>query len=285
MQFRVRHVTSYAYDKPVRLGPHWLRLRPRLCDPVDLVRFTLDVDPKPAGTAECLDVEGNLVTRLWFEDATRHLKVTSAFEARTRRHNPFDYLAQPAPLAAPYPGEMLRRLAPWVRPASKARAVRALGDRLREGASDALDYVQRVDSHLFHHIHREIRDTGDPNPPEVTLATARGACRDLTVLFVALCRHAGLAARFVSGYQHLPSLPEALRPGAPPRRHMHAWPEVYLPGGGWRGFDPTRGLAVADAHVALAAAADPKDASPFDGHYFGTASATLSTEIEIDVCE
>ena len=99
----------------------------------------------------------------------------------------------------------------------------------------------------------ETRHHGPPWPAGVVLAERRGTCRDFTVLFMAACRAVGLAARFVSGYQ---------RGDADQEVHdLHAWPEVYVPGGGWRGFDPTLGLAVADGHIALAAAVDPAQAA------------------------
>ena len=89
----------------------------------------------------------------------------------------------------------------------------------------------------------------------------QGACRDFAVLFIDACRCVGLAARFVSGYQ------DAYRSMG--KRDLHAWAEVYLPGAGWRGYDPTRGLAVADHHVAVAAAADPQNAAPVTATYRG----------------
>jgi transglutaminase-like putative cysteine protease len=103
----------------------------------------------------------------------------------------------------------------------------------------------------------------------------QGACRDLAVLFIDACRCVGLAARFVSGYQ------DAYRSMG--KRDLHAWAEVYLPGAGWRGYDPTRGLAVADHHVAIAAAADPQNTAPVTATYRGSnVEAELITEVSIE---
>lgn len=135
--------------------------------------------------------------------------------------------------------------------------------------------MHRLNARLHRQIRHEIRDSGQPPAPEITLRRGRGACRDLTVLFMAACRSQGLAARFVSGYQK--------GDGNRPRRYMHAWPEIYLPGGGWRGFDPTLGLAVADQHVAVAAAARPEAAAPLEGHFHGATTSTLEAEVRIDV--
>jgi transglutaminase-like putative cysteine protease len=102
-----------------------------------------------------------------------------------------------------------------------------------------------------------------------------GSCRDLAVVFCAMCRSMGLAARFVSGYQS-----EAV---VQPRAHMHAWAEVYLPGGGWRGYDPSQGLAVSTSHVAVAAAADPRMAAPVSGSYRGAARSAMQFQIQMQV--
>ena len=107
--------------------------------------------------------------------------------------------------------------------------------------------------------------------PEETVARGAGACRDLAVLFVECCRAMGLAARFVSGYAYTDDVTPA---------EMHAWGEVYLAGGGWRGYDPSRGLAAGDQHVTLAAAADPVDAAPVVGTFRGdVVNSRLQTEL------
>jgi transglutaminase-like putative cysteine protease len=123
-----------------------------------------------------------------------------------------------------------------------------------------------------------IRLQGDPQPPAFTLREGTGACRDLSVLFIDACRAVGLAARFVSGYYGGPS--------AADRRYLHAWAEVFLPGAGWRGFDPLQGLAVADRHVAVAAGAQPRDAAPITGTLGGgDTPADLEVDLKIESTE
>lgn len=277
MQFRVRHVTTYRYSRPVRLGPHWLRLRPRCDGGTELLHHELDIRPTPAGRSDILDAEGNLSTRVWFLGETEQLTLTSRFEARTSRADPYDYLTEPMPWDALYAADLHPRLAPWMAPGPAAAPVLELAREMRAGTADARDFLHRLNDQLYRRIHREIRDTGQAHAPEETLRRGRGACRDLAVLFMAACRSQGLAARFVSGYQQ--------GAGDRPRRYMHAWPEVYLPGGGWRGFDPTHGLAVADRHVAVAAAARPADAAPIEGGFHGDARATLRAEVHIHAAE
>jgi transglutaminase-like putative cysteine protease len=157
-------------------------------------------------------------------------------------------------------------------------AVRELADALGDGAEDGVAFLDALNRHLHGHFKPEIRDAGAARPPEETLRLGRGACRDLAMLFLAVCRRHGWAGRFVSGYQ------ARGHPGAR-RRHMHAWPEVYLPGVGWQGFDPTHGLPVGEAHVALAAAADPADAAPIEGSFRGDASSRLAATLHIEAEE
>jgi transglutaminase-like putative cysteine protease len=126
--------------------------------------------------------------------------------------------------------------------------------------------------HGFHHVGRP---DGDPQTPAETLAGRTGACRDTAMLYVEACRSLGMAARFVSGYSmhHPPEVSE---------HELHAWAEVYLPGGGWRGYDPSLGLAVADGHVVLAAAPDHRLAAPVSGRYRGTGVAsTMRYTVEL----
>jgi len=275
MLFRVCHVTTYRYSQPVRLAPHWLRLRPRCDGMVQLLNHEIDILPLPAGRGEAFDAEGNLATRIWFMGETEQLTVASRFEARTLRSDPYDYLAEDMPWDHVYTPELQRRLAPWVDQAPLAPSVLKLAAELRAASRDGLDFIHRLNEDLYRRIDSETRDTGQAHAPEETLRLGRGACRDLAVLFAAICRSQGLAARFVSGYQK--------SRGDQDTRYMHAWTEVYLPGGGWRGFDPTHGLAVTDQHVAVAAAVHSADAAPIDGTFLGAAQSDMQAEVHIHV--
>ncbi len=131
-----------------------------------------------------------------------------------------------------------------------------------ESGWDALAFLERLNQALFTRTDRHIRPDGAAQTPAHTLAAGRGACRDLTVLFMAACRSLGIPARFVSGYQAHADTPDG-------RRHLHSWPEVFLPGAGWRGFDPMHGLSVSDGHVALCAAPGQAETMPVEGGYYG----------------
>lgn len=264
MRFLLEHRSSYAFDAPVFLEPHTIRLRPRPDAATRVVDFSMEIDPLPAVRADNLDMEGNLTVMAWFQGATTRLEIATRATVDTLITDPFRFLVAEPDRTLPYAyppdvGERLRsyRRAPdAAHPSVRAIAVEAAGasDRAQAGFPFT----------LARQIHREFelthRPEGAPWAAEETVAAGGGACRDLAVLFVECCRAMGLAARFVSGYAYTDD-------AAP--TELHAWGEVYLAGGGWRGYDPSRGLAVSDQHVTLAAAPDPVDAAPVSGTYRG----------------
>lgn len=264
MRITIRHRTSYAFDAPVLLEPHVVRLRPRDDGSVRLIDFTLRIDPEPAGRADCLDPEGNVVTAAWFKGRWPRLTFDTHAIVDTLVDNPFGFLAAAPERALPdgYAPALCDRLALYRQPPDAAHpAVRALAVAAAEAAGHD---PARFPLTLAQRIHAacvcETRPQGAPLAPEATLAAGNGACRDLAVLFIAGCRAMGLAARFASGYAHSDE---------PVPMELHAWAEVFLPGGGWRGYDPSLGLAVSDRHVTVAAAADPQDAAPVTGTFRG----------------
>ena len=272
MRFRVIHSTDYFYGAPVSLGPHIVRLQPRADGTVRIIGHGLKVAPEPVMRSVGLDHNGNSVTYLWFAGPTTRFSIESTFEAETSRTNPFDFVpdAKFGRLPVEGPPELAACRAARDQ---LAEPVLALSDRLaEESRHDTLRFLTILNGRLFEMIEHDIRHEGEAHPPEKTLALGIGACRDIAVLFLAVCRAQGLAGRFVSGYQARSKRPE---------RHLHGWPEVYLPGGGWRGFDPTRGLAVADTHVAVAAAPTPDGAMPIEGSFTGAERSQLTYHISI----
>jgi len=276
MHFEVEHITNYTYSRRVHLGSHVLRLTPRCDGSQQLLDYSCKVSPGPSLQSSALDAEGNVVTRLWFIGETPQLRIASTFRLETLQDNPYDYLLEtPATrLPMPYNEREAPLLAAYRYPGTPPTGVITLARQLaKRTGQNTLAFLNDLNDMLHRDIEREIRPTGPPQPPEVTLKRGTGACRDLAVLFIALCRLQGIAARFVSGYQARAEIER-------PRRYLHAWPEVYLPGGGWRGYDPSHGGAVANAHVAVAAACNATDAAPIEGSFYG-AGASSSLEYEL----
>ncbi|MEF3696787.1 transglutaminase family protein [Desulfolutivibrio sp.] len=277
MLFRGEHETSYRYSRPVFLEPHLVRLTPLGNASQRLDSFSLEVFPPPAGRCDILDASGNPATRLWFDGLHESLTVCTRFEARTLRANPFDYLLDPAAAHLPVQLPEHERAALW--PYLAAQGCPACGRLGMELAAACgglpVDFLNRLTDWLYRNVRVEVRQAPGVWEPSRTLELSRGACRDVTLVFMEVCRQAGLPARFVSGYQAGDADQE--------ERDLHAWPEAYLPGAGWRGYDPTLGLAVADAHLALAAAHHPELCMPLSGAFRGAGvTAALSHRIRLE---
>jgi len=279
MRIAVTHCTVYRYDSPVYQEPHTFRLRPREDGSQHLLRYALEISPPPAGQNECLDQDGNVVVEAWFDRPLDEMTVKSSFEIETLRENPFDFhLSSPGLASLPlvYAEPLRSALAPYLGSGDGAAAVRELARSVAEETDwKTLAYLTALNTRLFETVRHVIRDDGPPLTPEVTLERGEGSCRDLAVLFCAACRSVGIPARFVSGYEREAALHD--------KAHMHAWAEVYLSGGGWRGYDPSQGLAVCTAHATVAAASDPRLAAPVSGTFRGSAGAKMEFTIEMRV--
>jgi transglutaminase-like putative cysteine protease len=266
MHFHIRHRLAYRYERPVFLEPMVLRLTPRQDASQRLLRREIRLQDPPAGLSRVLEADGNAAEVVWFDHSRDSLTIELELVVETLRANPFDWIVtDPAATRLPvrYSPQESRSLAPCLGGEIHA-SVRSWAAGLAaevEGSSTAflMHLADRI-HHGFHHIGRL---DGAPLAPEETLAGRSGACRDTAMLYVAACRSQGLAARFVSGYS-------MHHPEEVTEHELHAWAEVYLCGGGWRPYDPSLGLAVADGHVALAAAPDHELAAAVSGSYRGT---------------
>lgn len=274
MWFEAVHAIRYAYSGPVRLGPHTLRLLPRPDGAQRLISAAWDIRPAPAGSARNLDLNGNDVLEIWFSEPTTALSLRFRSRVETFRSNPFDYVPLRPQLPVDY-GDRAGILAPYRHPVGPQTDMDAFARQIREesgGRADAfLPLLCRRINGLFA---REIREEGPARSPGATWAIRRGACRDLAWFFVDCCRREGFAARFVSGYHEDDSQRF--------HRDLHAWAEVYVEGGGWRGFDPTTGMAVADRHIPLAAGSTPDEAAPVEGA-FGADGVTAAMTYELSL--
>jgi transglutaminase-like putative cysteine protease len=275
MRLHVRHVTHYAYSAPVFLEPHVFRLKPPTNSTQQQVHFDLALDPAPAGRSENTDLGGNETVTAWFNGLTDHLTITTESTVETLRPNPYDYLWDgPHELPLYYPDSALSVLGPY-------REIGFLDPSLQDlivdvntlANGDAQQVPAVLTSHLYERIGKVIRASGEPLTPEETLRRREASCRDTAVLYLAVARALGFAGRFVSGY-----FAAAIETND---YELHAWAELYIPGGGWRGFDPTAGLAVADRHIALAYAAQSHEASPVQGTYRGRATASMTSDVSI----
>lgn len=280
MRFSIFHHTQYRYTQSVRLAPHQLRFYPRDDGAQRVIEYQMEISPAPQGRNEHIDLEGNRQTQLWFASDTDHLVITVCMQVETLRRNPYDFILDPGTLSLPVDlgNDFGRARAYLQRDSINGDVNRFASEISSETNHDTLQFVEQLNRKLFDDFNLIHRETGTPQSPAETLHSGLGACRDLTVLFVDCCRAQGLPARFASGYQKGNLQAE--------RRHLHAWPEVYFPGAGWRAFDPTHGEIVADTHITIAAAANPRDTMPVTGNFTGpTAGCRLSYDLKIDVSD
>ena len=262
MLYQISHQTTYSFSQPVILKPHLLRLRPR-CDRFNQLHgFSLSVLPIAQGSSDFVDLDGNNLIKLWFSQPTEKLTIQTLAKVETSCTNPFAYLLEPwaTSLQFDYPSSLLQQLEPYLQPygfVTDAIALELAQDLAVATAGNTLNFLFALNQRIYQDCEYMIRDTGEPFPPGVTWRDKKGSCRDYAVLFMDVCRAVGIAARFVGGYQEGDAQQQS--------RDLHAWVEVYLPGAGWRGYDPTLGLIVSDRHIPLAASAIPKYAAAVEG--------------------
>lgn len=282
MRYKIKHSTWYEYDRPVFLEPQLIRLCPRNDPAQNLTTFELSISPKPAGLSEGLDAENNPFHLVWFNDLTHLLQITAQFKVETLKTNPFDsFLTSgetlPVQLLSGEHGVLGQNLdyQALTHSADESSLSVLCEEMMNQSAGKVLPFLRQLNHHLYTNIEKTVRSDPGIQPIHETLGTSRGACRDTAVVFMAVCRKMGIPARFVSGFQEGdPDIPEA---------ELHAWAEVYLPGFGWKGYDPTHGLTVADRHIVYAASALPENTAPLSGTFRGTgASARLSHSIEFE---
>ncbi len=259
MRYQIHHHLTYTYPEPVQLSPQILRLHPR-CDSTQTIQaWQLTLDPPPLRRYHNIALDGSTEVQVVYNQAISHWHIHMETEVITHRDNPFDFLLEPWAVTLPvdYPQALAQELRPYWEAPPDPVATTLAQELVVATEGQVLAFLQELNQTLYRECTHFIRPAGAPWPAGMTWQRRRGACRDLTVLFMAACRAVGLAARFVSGYHE----------GDPDwqHRHLHAWAEVYLPGGGWRGYDPTHGLAVHDRYVALTARPRPQDTLPVTG--------------------
>lgn len=218
--------------------------------------------PSTQGSSDFVDLDGNNLTKLWFELPTNKLSIQTNSSVATSCTNPFAYLLESWATTIPfdYPQSLFTQLKPYFSPygwAIDATAVELAQEIAIASKNNTLDFLFALNQRIYQDCNYTTRDTGAPFPPGITWRGKQGSCRDYAVLFMEVCRAMGIGARFVSGYQEGDSEQQS--------RDLHAWLEVYLPGAGWRGYDPTLGLIVSDRHIPLAASAIPKYAAAVEG--------------------
>jgi transglutaminase-like putative cysteine protease len=277
----IRHVTTYHYRQPVAFGEHRMMLRPRDDGDQKVLESGLDITPAPSHLVWTQDSFGNHVATAHFADPAAELRFESTISID---HAPVCFraaeiadFAKTCPFA--YAADQSEDLARFMTREPHSDVDRWAAGFLRDdGSADTrtlLVGMTQTIKRTFRHVARHQKGTLSPVQ---TLTLASGSCRDLAVLMIAALRSLGLAARFVSGYLHLPDQDDRLVGG-----NTHAWVQVYLPGPGWVDFDPSSGTIGNQDLVRVAVVPEPREAIPLQGTWIGSASDHLAMKVAVKV--
>ena len=278
-RYKILHRTYYNFSAPVRLEQHALRLRPREGYELHIESSSLRITPH-ANLRWHRDVEDNSVAIATFDDATAsQLLIESEVIIQQYNEAPLDFLV--ADYATEYPFVYLPEdkvvLAPYLMGVTAQAPDNALAEwvaTLWQPGEQIQTYalLQRLGTRIQQTFSYRLREEPGVQSATETLSYGTGSCRDFAYLFMESARRLGLASRFVSGYLH--AQPATTNFGA-----THAWAEVFLPGAGWKGFDPTLGEIVGTKHIAVAVARLPQWVPPIAGSFVGPPGAELDVGV------
>jgi len=271
IQVALTHRTHYHYDRPVNLGPQIVRLRPAPHCRTPILSYSLKVTPKQHFLNWQQDPQSNYLARFVFPEKTSEFVVEVDLVAEMAIINPFDFFLEKSAEKFPfqYDPALAHELKPYLEKEEAGPELQKLLDGIDLTPRTTIDFLTDINRQLQERIGYVIRLEPGIQTCEHTLTSERGSCRDSAWLLVQILRHLGLAARFASGYliQLVADEKPLDGPSGPERdfTDLHAWTEVYLPGAGWIGLDPTSGLLAGEGHIPLACTPDASSAAPISG--------------------
>ena len=283
MLLSIEHTTTYRYARPVQFGPHKLMTRAVEGHDVQIRKSGLAISV-PHRVRWLHDIFGNSVAMVELLEPGSELEIRSTLQVEQYNTNPFDFVLEPQAVEFPFhyleadahdTAPFLRRHHPedenairsWVRPFLDP-----------QGRAKTMDFFTALTKSVPIAFQYNVREEPGVQSPGRTLKLRTGSCRDFALLFMEAARLMGVAARYVSGYLCRADAGGTL---AQASDATHAWAEVYLPGAGWKGFDPTCGILAADYHVRTAVSRAPEQAVPVDGTFKGSASDYLGMEVQV----
>ncbi len=267
----LNHVTSYQYDRRISVGPQTIRLRPAAHCRTPIRSYSLEIEPDGHFLNWQQDPHGNFLARAVFPEPIERLQFAVSLIADMTVINPFGFFVEEAAEDVPfdYAPELKRDLAPWLETDDNGTDFASYFETIDRRPRRTIDFLVDLNRKLSEDIEYLIRMEPGVQTCRETLTKRSGSCRDSAWLLVQLARQCGLAARFVSGYLiQLVADQESLDgPSGPDKdfTDLHAWTEVYLPGAGWIGLDPTSGLLAGEGHIPLACSPQPTAAAPITG--------------------
>ena len=281
-RYKIVHRTYYNYSTEVMLGTHKLLLRPREDHELRIESFNLNISPK-AKLLWHRDVEGNSVAQATFDQPTSQLLIDTEVVIQQYNEAPLDFMVADYALDYPftYLPEEYSLLQPYIvfHDAKAETTIKNWIANFWQTGKDIQTYtlLQRVAEQIYNSMHYKVREEPGVQSAQHTLSCGNGSCRDFAQLFIESARCLGLASRFVSGYLYAPLMSDMV--GA-----THAWAEVYLPGAGWKGFDPTIGKIAGSDHIAVAVSSQAESVPPIGGSYTGTGKSILDVGVWVSKC-
>jgi uncharacterized protein (DUF2126 family)/transglutaminase-like putative cysteine protease len=283
----IYHLTHYKYDRPIILGPQIIRLQPAPHSKTKVLSHSLKVTPANHFVNLQQDPYGNWLSRHVFPDPVTELKIEVDLVADMTIYNPFDFFVEEEAETWPfeYPETLREDLSIYRAAEPAGPLLQAFLDGVDRRPMNTVNFITALNARVQQEIGYIIRLETGVMSPEETLERRQGSCRDSGWLLVQALRHLGFAARFVSGYliQLKPDLVSL--DGPPGTDHdftdLHAWCEVYLPGAGWIGLDPTSGLLTGESHIPLSATPHFRNAAPISGSYSGFANTDFAFDMKV----
>jgi uncharacterized protein (DUF2126 family) len=285
----IYHLTHYTYDRPVTLGPQIIRLRPAPHSRTRVISHSLKVSPGGHFVNHQQDPYGNWLARFVFPEPVREFKIEVDLVADMTVYNPFDFFVDETAETWPfdYPAELTEDLSIYRKPEPLTPLFTAFLDQIDRSEARTVDFLVDLNRRVSEAVDYTIRMEPGVQTPEETLTVKSGSCRDSSWLLVQLLRNLGFAARFVSGYliQLKPDLQALDGPSGTDHdfTDLHAWVEVYLPGAGWIGFDPTSGLMTGESHIPLAATPHYQNAAPIVGGYSSAGAPEVDFNFDMQI--
>jgi transglutaminase-like putative cysteine protease len=277
-RLKIVHETMYEFSTEVFIEPHYLRFKPKVTPYIQLESFSMIIASTPTGLSEHIDAENNLVHFCWFSEMHEKLSVFSESVVRLEDHNPFNFILFPESyfdLPFHYPWHLKDLLHAALHTIKIHDSLLEYANRiLVVTAHKTIDFITSLTRQIHHDFTLETRLEGEPLEPNLTFELKKGSCRDLSWMQIQLLRHLGIAAKFVSGYFFVES--------DHPEPELHAWVEVYLPGAGWIGFDPSNGMIAGGSHIPICSSSQPENTMPVTGSFRGDATSILTTSLFLE---
>lgn len=278
-RIRITHTTEYHYNQPVTFGPHRALMRPREGHDLHIDSGRFEIEPK-ASVRWLRDLNSNSVAIATFAEPAQKLRIFSEVNVDLYDDSPIHCLIDPRARSYPfqYPANEQVELIPYRLP-GYPHADPALQDWLRDlyqpgQLIDTFDLLKNLNTRIYEAFQYKHRDDPGVQLPHETIALGSGSCRDYAVLMMEAARHWGFGAQFVTGYIQM-------REGQ--HGATHAWTEIYIPGAGWQGFDPTNNKLAGSEHISVAVAPGHEEASPLSGSWAGPSDAFQRMEVSVQV--